>query len=958
MYTTGSKRPWDAGTSTGDRSSEKNCDSEYDSDPQTQEQEFPDAWDMGRDGEENEEMGEVKEVLKNGLDGITSKADNEWAFGNKLNRAPNPGLTLKNIGIVGLPLSVLEARRIRQEANPNDGSNKVLGYIVIEPDFFETRNPDWLSYVQTLVSSLLDKGLETLQIKLVNLILYDHNYSEVESPMTSTQGVDPYIQLSIFLPSLHTGGDVECALGESSKSFPTAPFSEFDMSYLASYSDVEQRSQPLYTGTRLQLNYHISVTGYEGLESANNLAGYAQDFENELSTWKRLRESGDAPETLAYVLNDEYSKEYLQFNKLTTVDQLKAEYLQERCKRQGVRPFLSQMTGSVQRGYGHRGDDDTVMVLNDLVDFSGKEVLDGMVVILPESIIQGDIYSGRDSDDPDFEPGSEAEEERYVDWVFVLVPEECCLELILTNCKDEMIRPWLERLMESLQNDIPPDSARAELSFIVSWYSPRLRVHPQLYHDASYGQPPPKDPQIYYQEVLGILIRASILLRDGGLFKNSVCKDPPSIKQEVFLDVGKTLDNEGLSIFKEGLDEMLTKLGSLHRRYAVLKSLISGFCSAEHSVVGRGHLDGWVLIQVKKALDSLSTCDSQDAYAMIELGEKYGAEFFIERVVPLAAIQARNFDFIVTFLECIQKKVESGTISEQTASTVVRTAATKMAPTFATHMIKPSAKRQKIQEDSTSNSSHCGSMPMEGRRMASVIGFFVNLGLREESELLLVSVTDQIRIGDRTWLSNILVPFLRDIAGVMRNSGLSPQDATYRQLFQDGLAHIIQRYVGFEPTCPSSWALPCSGCGCKDCNEQLDPFLRDPYHQRMEFKSTGPRRDHLDGRLQAEASIKSSTKMNARAPHILVLEKTATSYHDALQAWQDRCREYNGLIRSIGDSSLKELLCDRYNDLIEPKAVRGWDYLRQPLANIQAPAHREPKIARKSNVDIIDLSNE
>lgn len=175
--------------------------------------------------------------------------------------------------------------------------------------------------------------------------------------------------------------------------------------------------QPLLTGTRLQLSYHISVTGYQDLESANNLARYAQDFGDELSTWKRLRENGDAPELLVYVLNDEYSKESLRLDKLTAVDQLKAEYSQERCKRQGARPFLSKMTGCVQRRHGYKGDGDTEMELHDLIGLDGKEVLDGSFSVEPQSIVQGDIYSGRDYNDPDFDPGSELEEECYVDWV-------------------------------------------------------------------------------------------------------------------------------------------------------------------------------------------------------------------------------------------------------------------------------------------------------------------------------------------------------------------------------------------------------------------------------------------------------------------------------------------------------------------------------------------------------------
>lgn len=71
----------------------------------------------------NEDMSEIKEVLQNTLDGISGAAEKDWAFGGSLLQAVNPGLTLKESGIVGLPLSTHDISRV-QAAAQSDLSSK------------------------------------------------------------------------------------------------------------------------------------------------------------------------------------------------------------------------------------------------------------------------------------------------------------------------------------------------------------------------------------------------------------------------------------------------------------------------------------------------------------------------------------------------------------------------------------------------------------------------------------------------------------------------------------------------------------------------------------------------------------------------------------------------------------------------------------------------------------------
>ncbi|KAL8830619.1 MAG: hypothetical protein Q9170_005660 [Blastenia crenularia] len=156
-----------------------------------------------------------------------------------------------------------------------------------------------------------------------------------------------------------------------------------------------------------------------------------------------------------------------------------------------------------------------------------------------------------------------------------------------------------------------------------------------------------------------------------------------------------------------------------------------------------------------------------------------------------------------------------------------------------------------------------------------------------------------------------------------------------------------------------------AGCGCKDCKEWLDPFLRDPHRQRMEFLSTGQRRSHMQARNTGEASIKTYTKLNFKAPHILVLKKTRNGYDQALKAWQDRHIEYTSRTQKISGQLLNRLLAVTHTETTDQpfvNPVSGWINpfrpTRQPLADVHAPARRDTKEDGKPKLEIIDLSED
>ena len=137
------------------------------------------------------DMHEIKEVLQNSLDGISTAADRDWAFGGPLLRAANPGLTLPKSGIVGLPLSLHDVFRIRDEARGGmsdidkpklNGENSSCWTLSAEQ--FGVRNPAWAAFVKDFVWETFGSSAGLYQIDLIGLKL------EEASESSSVEGFD------------------------------------------------------------------------------------------------------------------------------------------------------------------------------------------------------------------------------------------------------------------------------------------------------------------------------------------------------------------------------------------------------------------------------------------------------------------------------------------------------------------------------------------------------------------------------------------------------------------------------------------------------------------------------------------------------------------------------------------------------------------------------------------------
>ena len=334
--------------------------------------------------------------------------------------------------------------------------------------------------------------------------------------------------------------------------------------------------EPLVSGCKLQLEYKIYGSGVIRFETAHSLTQGSRDFERQLSNWKTLKKSSDAPSILVYMLDDTPHADP-ELSILAGADELKAKYLQERCANQKMCAYLAQLQATIPNV-----SEPSTFELHSLVNLAGGETPPTSAEIKLEDIIQDDPFSYRESNDSDCESEEPSYEEyeyhykdmvrvflphgaiwiqhqfsnyhiiMYLPWmltraqVLVLMPDDDRISFFVKNCIDCDIRSWMERLMSEYHTNLSTDSelaeqSKAELENLYSTYFKALQADTgsviQLY-----------DPI----EGLSFLIRGALVLNNKTLFDEFVAHDAGSLPQQLFFDIGNKTNDITLDWCRDG----------------------------------------------------------------------------------------------------------------------------------------------------------------------------------------------------------------------------------------------------------------------------------------------------------------------------------------------------------------------------------------------------------------------
>ncbi|OCK74373.1 hypothetical protein K432DRAFT_469906 [Lepidopterella palustris CBS 459.81] len=205
------------------------------------------------------------------------------------------------------------------------------------------------------------------------LLLYEEGaFFKAHRDTEKTPGM--FGTLVICLPSEHTGGEVHLSHDGKKMVLETGPTSQFDLSTLAWYSDVQHAIQPIKSGYRPVLTYNLVQIAGVRKPTAELLDENHSRLEKLLRTWKR---DFDYLDMFVHPFEHKYTEASLRASNLKDRDGALGNYLQNVCSANGVYFFLANMTHETCEDQYGDGDDDQTTLYH-VTNPSGQVIRDSM----------------------------------------------------------------------------------------------------------------------------------------------------------------------------------------------------------------------------------------------------------------------------------------------------------------------------------------------------------------------------------------------------------------------------------------------------------------------------------------------------------------------------------------------------------------------------------------------------
>ncbi|GJE87366.1 hypothetical protein PsYK624_034490 [Phanerochaete sordida] len=275
-----------------------------------------------------------------------------FSFHRPYPEAPNPALTLSDLGVVGLPLSTRDADAIKSrsvQAPFGMGERTMVDTAVrdtweIDAKQVSFSNPTWDAWLSGVVEEVcrtlgVNFAASRPRAELYKLLLYEtgsHFLPHVDTEKTDGM----FATIIIVLPSLFTGGAAHLTFGDLSTVYDCAPKSLLETSVMAWYTDVTHEIKPITCGYRLALSYnmlHTTTSLRPALQSQNSVA---EKLQRVLLAW-RGDTSGRAPQKLLFLLDHKYSEANLSAAALKGADAQRVAVLDALAKTHGFRLGLA-----------------------------------------------------------------------------------------------------------------------------------------------------------------------------------------------------------------------------------------------------------------------------------------------------------------------------------------------------------------------------------------------------------------------------------------------------------------------------------------------------------------------------------------------------------------------------------------------------------------------------------------
>jgi 2OG-Fe(II) oxygenase superfamily len=264
----------------------------------------------------------------------------------------SPGLMVKGVGTIGLPLSDTQAEQLKSvciQAPHGKGDKTVLDTSVrkvwkLSNDQFTLENPQWQASLDAVVEQVgRELGLadRLLEAHLYDLLLYEkggfflpHKDGERLDRMVAT--------LVVVLPCEFSGGELIVRHEGEEKVIDFANSdARFRPQFAAFYADCEHEVKPLASGHRLCLVYNLTVGKSTAVAGASRQSEHVDRLAMLFADWCKL---GREQDKLAITLEHEYTEDGLRWNTLKGVDRERALIIASAASNAGCHANLAQVT--------------------------------------------------------------------------------------------------------------------------------------------------------------------------------------------------------------------------------------------------------------------------------------------------------------------------------------------------------------------------------------------------------------------------------------------------------------------------------------------------------------------------------------------------------------------------------------------------------------------------------------
>jgi hypothetical protein len=307
-------------------------------------------------------------------------ASNPFFMNDRDDLVLNPGLTIRGVGPVGIPISPLVAEPTTElylgASTPGTTSSQesVPRICELNVSQFLLRNPLWHSQATLLMRKLLTRMLDDktpldVRLELDKCLLIPPGASFIQDqPQQTTASI--FGTMAICLPSKHEGGDIVVSYRGQSQTFSPSHNTEFSFSYAAWSVFAEPAGKPVTSGHQLMLTYKLIHSPtfidlkyrHEGAASLTDLLSswskWAEskiaDFHTEglpPKLWfSRALESTSGPRlpALFHQLKDWYFTSDLGFDALIGQDKRQITKLRMACDASNCRVLLANMVQHIE----------------------------------------------------------------------------------------------------------------------------------------------------------------------------------------------------------------------------------------------------------------------------------------------------------------------------------------------------------------------------------------------------------------------------------------------------------------------------------------------------------------------------------------------------------------------------------------------------------------------------------